>query len=141
MKLANNKKKSDMPYKMEPLVPIPSYAPHDTLTAKGYEIPSVLIKFEENFELRCREIIKNGKLDQYNKGYMDGLICCIEKQALAELEVQRAAHNQRMADLSRLRAGDRIKAEEKLRQVEKEIQTVKEELEKIEAVYGTVKGE
>ena len=73
MKLANNKKKSDMPYKMEPLVPIPSYAPHDTLTAKGYEIPSVLIKFEENFELRCREIIKNGKLDQYNKGYMDGL--------------------------------------------------------------------
>lgn len=68
------------------------HAPDRYLVTKEYGIPSVLINFESNFEQRILSFFEKAKPDEFNQGFLDATIQCLEAESLASLALQRSEH-------------------------------------------------
>lgn len=69
-----------------------AYAPDVYLILKEYEMPSVLVEFEEKLEQIVLEFIQKGNPDEYNTSFLDARLRMLEAEALASLALQRNEH-------------------------------------------------
>lgn len=68
------------------------HAPDKYLVTKEYGIPSVLINYELTFEQRVLDFFAKAKPDEFNQGFLDASIKCLEAESLASLALQRGEH-------------------------------------------------
>lgn len=116
-------------------VQIPVYGPHDTLCAQDYKLPYLLANFEQNFEQRCKQWLKNADPDMFNRGYMDLLIDQLEREALVMLDNQEVDHQSVIFELAKIWIGDQIRAETKLAGVLEEESNIECEIKRLESIY------
>lgn len=125
-------------------VPIPTYAPNQTLRPKDYVKPQSWFAFGADFERRCKEYLSKGNPDSNNGSYMDAIIQNKAREAVYELEIQYIDHLSVIDTLvEKMHKGDKIKLETKLQQAEIEQEEVQRELSRLRKVYwsGTCFGE
>lgn len=129
-KRAARKQRTDLEVRVQ------SYAPNATLIPQEYGVSEHLAKLEDNFQATVMTFFKNTNVDQFNESYIDGLIKTAEREAIADLGMQRIDHVIKIKHvLQKVWKGDRMKTEEKLAQAQRELNKCEEELHRLEHIY------
>ena len=124
------------PNEVTATVEIPTYAPHQGIVPREYQISPEMAELEASFGNLCLESLEKLNSDVWNSTYMDATIERICVEAITYLRVQRTDHILSITKLlDDMHRGDRIKAEAKLVNHKEEKESVEAKLRKYRRVY------
>ena len=124
------------PNEVTATVEIPTYAPHQGIVPREYQISPKMAELEASFWNLCLESLEKLNSDVWNSTYMDATIERICVEAITYLRVQRTDHILSITKLlDDMHRGDRIKAEAKLVNHKQEKESVEAKLRKYRRVY------
>ncbi len=129
---------------------IPTYSMHPEITTASYEGGKIMDRLMENeaFDNECIKFIKHAdKMDANNGSYKDQRVKTVVRDAIAELEKERAEHEYTIRlPLSQMHTGDMIYHKERLKQKEEELEILKKKRDIYKAIlhkdtiFETVEG-